>query len=276
MKFFQGFFKGLGHCFKSFQLIFSKELWPFMILPLLSWGLLFIIGLYSFSGLSNIIAENINTYFDIENIPETGVWYSFLKPFLTGYFSFIISIILKIVFFFIAGTLTKYVLLIFLSPVFSLLSEAVEKKLTHKTYSFSMVQLLKDIFRGIILSLRNMILEYLFMFLCFILTLLFPPLAIVTTPILFLVSWYFFGFTLFDYNFERHRLSIRDSIRIARKNMGLLCGIGMFYAFFISLPFFPGTFIGLALGPAVATTAATIAFLEIRNHLTYLSATHAK
>jgi hypothetical protein len=93
-----------------------------------------------------------------------------------------------------------------LSPVFSLLSEKADEKLTGNSYPFNLIQLLKDIVRGISINLRHMLLEYFFIFICFIISVAFPPLFIVTTPFLLFLG---FGNQLFAnyykksfYNFE--------------------------------------------------------------------------
>ena len=123
-----------------------------------------------------------------------------------------------------------------------------------------------DIFRGIGISIRNMLFEYFFIAICFIVTILFPPLAFITTPFLLFVSWYYVGFTMLDYNFERHKMGISQSAKFTRKNMGLACGIGATYAFFMLLP----AFIGLIFGPVIAVVGATTCFLEIKEKETAL------
>jgi CysZ protein len=260
MTFFSGFFKAIGNCFKGFSFIFEKGLWPYLFYPVLVWLLMWLGSIWLFASIAEYIAEVFNNFFDASEIPETGATLSFFKPFLTGYFSIIISWILKIVFWFISSTFIKYMTLIFLSPLFALLSESVEQKLNGNTYPFNFIQLLKDIGRGILMSLRNLFFEYLIIAGCFIVTLFFAPLAIITVPLLMIVSWYFLGFTMMDYNFERHKMSISQSIQFARKNKGLICGIGLVYSLFMMLPLF----LGIMFAPLLAVVGATISFLELK------------
>ena len=110
------------------------------------------------------------------------------------------------------------------------------------------------------MSLRNMFLEYFFIALCFVITLFFPPLIFLSAPFLLFVSWYFLGFTMMDYNFERHKMSVSQSVKFTRKNIGTACGIGAIYSFLMLLPWF----VGLMFGPVLAVVAATICFLEIK------------
>lgn len=260
MNFFSGFFKAIGNCFKGFSFIFEKGLWSYLFYPVLVWLLMWIGSILFFSAFAEYLAGVFNSFFDASEIPESGDTLSFLKPFLTGYFSFIVKWVLKIVFWFLSGTLVKYITLIFLSPLFALLSESVEQKINSNNYPFNFSQLLKDIGRGILMSLRNMFIEYLIIVGCFIVTLFFAPLAIITVPLLMLVSWFFLGFTMMDYNFERHKMSISQSVQFARKNKGLICGIGLVYSVFMLLPLF----LGIMFAPLLAVVGATISFLELK------------
>ena len=110
------------------------------------------------------------------------------------------------------------------------------------------------------MSLRNMLFEYLIIAVCFIATLFFAPLIVVTGPLLIIVSWYFSGFTMMDYNFERHKMSVSKSVQFARKNKGVICGIGLVYSLFMILPLF----LGIMFAPLLAVVGATICFLEIQ------------
>jgi CysZ protein len=266
MKFFSDFFKGIGNCFRAFTLLFERGLWPYMFVPVALWLLLWIASIYGLFVLAGGISDWLKDYISAESIPENGHWLSWARPFLVSKIGFLISIVLKIIFWFLSGTFIKYILLMLLSPVFALLSESAEEKLTGNKFPFSFKQLLKDILRGIAISLRNMILEYFFMFVCFILTLAFPPLAFVTTPFLLFLGWYYVGFTLLDYNSERHRFGVTQSTRFIKENMGYACGIGFVYSVFLALPFIVGSVIGMMFGPALAVVGATISFLEIRRN----------
>lgn len=264
MNFFKDLFNATGNCFKSFNLLFDKGLWPYLFYPILAWLVMWAGSVWLFAQLAIGIAGYVNEQLHFENIPDSGSWLSFAKPLLTGYFSTILAWIIKLTLWFLSGTVSKYITLMLLSPLFSLLSEATEEKLTGLNYPFNWAQFMKDIFRGIGISLRNMFLEYAIIAGCFIITLLFPPLFLITTPFLLLVSWYFTGFTMLDYNFERHRMSISQSVAFTRRHRGLACGIGMVYSLFMLLPLF----IGLMFGPVLAVIGACISFSELKQHST--------
>lgn len=266
MNFFQGFIKGFSNSFKSFDVLFNKGLWPFLLYPLVIWVLTWLLTLAGITVLADWFVNWSSQALEFDKIPDSGHWLSFAKPFLTGYFSVFIFWIVKILFWFISGTFSKYILLIVLSPLFALLSEIADEKLTGQKFPFSFPQLMKDIVRGTMISLRNMMIEFGFIIGCFLVTLFFPPLVIVTTPFLLIVSWYFTGFSLMDYNTERYRYNVRDSVRFIRANKGLVIGIGCVYWLFMSIPTFAGDIIGLTFGPAIASLGATVSFLELRKN----------
>lgn len=265
MSFFEGFYKAIANSFKGFSVIFEKGLWPYLFYPLILWLIMWGFSIWVFASMASQIAETINEKLSINDIPDTGAWLSFAKPFLTGYFSVIIAWILKLIFIVISSTFSRYLILIFLSPLFALLSESLEEKTTGNKHPFHAAQLVKDIFRGIGMSLRNMLFEYAIMALSFMVTMFFPPLIVVTAPLLFFISWYFIGFTMLDYNFERHKMSISQSIHFARKNKGTACGIGAIYYFLMLLP----SVIGIMFAPVIAVVGATICFLQIKNENTF-------
>jgi CysZ protein len=267
MIFFQGFLKAISNSFKGFSLVFEKGLWPYLFYPLILWFLMWAGSIWLFAGLANSFAEYFNQKLNLNDIPDSGNWLSFAKPFLTGYFSFILAWIFKIAFWFVSNTFSKYLVLIFFSPLFALLSESTEEKLNGNNFPFNFLQLIKDVFRGVLMSLRNMLLEYFFIALCFVITLFFPPLIFLSAPFLLVVSWYFLGFTMMDYNFERHKMSVSQSVKFTRKNMGTACGIGAIYSFLMLLPWF----VGLMFGPVLAVVGATICFLEIKKQNTLTS-----
>ncbi|MCE3229564.1 MAG: hypothetical protein K0S32_4115 [Bacteroidetes bacterium] len=265
MKFFSDFFKGIGNCFSAFGVLFGKNLWPYMFIPLIMWVLLWVGSIYFSFLAADGISEWLKSKMSAESIPEAGHWLSWIKPFLVSkWFGWLIAIIFKIIFWFVSGTFVKYFLLMIMSPVFALLSEHTEEKLTGNKFPFSWTQLLKDIVRGIAISLRNMLLEYTFIFFGFILCIAFPPLALVITPFLLFLGWYYVGFTLMDYNMERHKFSVSESTSFIRRNKGYACGIGLVYSFFLALPFLPGSILGIMFGPATAVVGSTLSFLEIR------------
>lgn len=259
MNFFAGFGKGVSSFFRAFNLVFGKGLWYYIFFPLILWLIMLLVSIYYTSELGDAIQTWIDA--QIKTIPEEGHWLSWLRGFEDGWLGIIAAWIIKIILWFVSGTFMKYLTLILLSPIFSLLSEAVAVRMGDKNVPFDFNQLLKDILRGIMISLRNMLIEYILLFICFIFCSIFPPLGIILTPLMFIAGWYFIGFSMIDYSSERNKIGFIKSIRFVRSNKGLACGIGFCYAMFMKLPM-----IGIMFGPTMAVAGATMAFNELRDN----------
>ena len=73
------------------------------------------------------------------------------------------------------------------------------------------------------------------------------------------------GYRLLNHG-QTFKMTISESVKFTRKNIGLACGIGLVYTVFMWLPFF----IGLMFGPALAVVGATISFLELKQKETVI------
>ncbi len=265
MKLFADFGKGFGNCFKAFSVIFEKGLWMYLFYPLIIWVLTWIASIYGLMALSDYLLDWLKSSLSIESITSGNSWLSFLTPKVTGTFGFIFSWILKLVFWFVGSVFSKYFILIILSPVFSLLSEKSEEKINGSNFPFSITQIIKDIVRGTLISLRNLSLELLISFALWLMAIFFPPLFFVTFPLGLIIGWYFVGFSMLDYSCERHKLSVSKGVKFIKENKGYAIGIGCVYSLFMGLPTIMGDIVGMMFGPAIAVVGATISFLEIKN-----------
>ena len=170
----------------------------------------------------------------------------------------VITILLKILMFFLVFRLNKYVTLIILSPVLAYLSERVEVILTGKDFPFDTAQFLKDVWRGVLLALRNMVIEISAVIILWALSFAIPILIPITAAILFFVSAYYYGFAMLDYSNERRRMGVKESIHYIRKHKGLTMGNGMVYQLLVNIPFF-----GAVVAPITAVVAATLSVHEL-------------
>jgi len=133
-----------------------------------------------------------------------------------------------------------------MSPVFAYLSEKTEKIVTRKTYPFNGEQWMRDLVRGIIITVRNMLYESGIILGIFILS--FIPvigwfIALLSTILLIFVSAYFYGFTYLDYSLERKKLTISQSVKFVRYHKGIAFATGLIFTISIIIPFC-GAFIG--------------------------------
>ncbi len=184
----------------------------------------------------------------------------YLKMFLSGF----LWIIIKVAFFIIFTYVNGYLVLAILSPLLAIISEKTEKIVLGKKYPFSMQQLLHDILRGIMIIFRNLFYE-LFLNILLLIATLIPILGqvigVLSPFILFGISSYFYGFSFIDYNSERHKLSVKESVAYVRKNGGLALSNGGLFSLFLMIPILGSLIAGVIA--IVSTVAATLAVLEI-------------
>lgn len=262
MKLLSDFGTGFANCFRAFTPLFEKGLWPFLFFNLFIWLGLWILSLYGIVSFAGYIDSLIEPYLSPDSATDTAVML-WLKPKLSGVFGFLIKWILHIIFWFLGSIFLKYFLLIILSPLFALLSEITDEKLSGKKFPFNFSQLLKDVLRGIAISLRNLLFELVISFGLWIVTIFIPPLAIITIPLGFVIGWYFVGFSIMDYNCERYKYNMSKSITFIKQHKGYAIGIGCVYSLFMALPTVAGDAIGIMFGPTLAVIAATMSFLKI-------------
>jgi CysZ protein len=262
MKFINGFGKGVAAFFSSLPFIFEKGLWHYLFYPLILWLLMWVAAIYAVGEFADWLKDWISAQLSLTSIPDSGHWLSWAKGFITGYLGFIIAWLVKIILWLISGTFMKYVILILLSPVFALLSESTEEKITGKKFPFSFSQLMKDILRGVAINLRNMVIELTLITIGFLICLPLPFLFVIVTPFLMFIGWYYIGFAMLDYSCERNKMGVRQSIRFVRENKGLACGIGFCYAFIMAIPFLGP--IAMSFCPVLAVAGATTSFITIK------------
>ena len=147
----------------------------------------------------------------------------------------------------------KYLILIISAPFMSPLSEKIEQMELgqSKRSGFNPAQLLSDLWRGLRISLRNIIREIGLTIVLLILG-LFPLFSVFTPVLIFLVQAYYAGFGNMDYTLERYH-GVRGSVQFVRKHKGLALGNGSIFMLAMTIPF-----IGVLLIIPLATIASTI------------------
>ena len=168
-------------------------------------------------------------------------------------FFFILGqLILQLVLLFVYFSWFKYLFLIIGSPVFAYISERTEAIINGTEYPFDLKQFWKDIIRGTAIAIRNTLWQTVYMVSIFILA--FIPVIGWATPVLVLfIECYYFGFSMLDYNSERRKLSVSQSIDFIGKHKGLAIGNGIVFYLMHGLPI-----IGWIFAPTYAVIAATL------------------
>lgn len=250
LSFFQQFGLAIKSYGKAISFVFEKGLWMYFVYTIAIACLLTFGGMQLLHSLSDWIKEWIMSYVNIES--DDGI-FSFLGTAL----NVLLAVGLKILFFFVFSTFSKYILLILMSPIMALISERTEEIITGKVYPFNIGQFIKDIGRGVVIALRNMFIEFGFIFLGFFVMWI-PVIGWVFALFLIVVSYYFYGFSMIDYVSERRKMRISQSTAYVRKHKGLAIGNGFIFSLIFTIPF-----IGAIIAAVIAPVAACIAVLEI-------------
>ncbi|WP_075602615.1 EI24 domain-containing protein [Saccharicrinis aurantiacus] len=254
MTFFKDFSKGIKAYSKASKFLIHHKLTWFFIFPILLNILLFILGYASTVSLSSKAIAELNSWISIET------WEFWGSGVLYDVIFFLINILIRLLFISIFAFIGGYFVLILLSPIYAILSEKVEQKLTGNEYPFSIKQFAKDVWRGILLALRNLGLEIIITIGLFALSFV-PVVGLVSGPLLFLVTAYFYGFSFMDYTMERQNLNLNQSINFAKTNKGLTVGNGTIFSAILLIPYIGVLISGFV--SIIAITAATISTIEL-------------
>lgn len=215
MRFFRNLWVGLRAYAKAFRFIIDHQLYWYVLIPAI-----LMLGIYELGIIIQLHAPEVKA----TNMNEI-IWY-------------MIRLLLEISVALLFMRFAKYLVVILLSPLFSHLSQKVEFSLTGNTYEFSMTQLIHDVKRGFRIAIRNIMWEYTFFLLVYLVVSLGwseaneSPLFL----LIFVIGFYYYGFSFLDYVNERLRLNVDQSVQFARKNRGLAVSIGAVYSIMIWMP----------------------------------------
>lgn len=241
----------LGTGFSSYShaatFISEHKLGKYFLYPVIIMAVLFIASLFGIMELSKALGDWLLGLTGLNEPGDDGA-----MGFLKGGISFLLGIIIKIFLFFIYLWFQKYIVLILMSPVLALLSERVDEIRTGQKYPFDTDQFIRDVVRGIGIALRNMFIEFAVIILCFFISWI-PVIGWLSPIFLFIVSAYFYGFSMIDYTSERRKLTIRQSVAFIRRNKGLAVGNGLVYSVIFMIPF-----LGVVVAPVLGVVAATL------------------
>ncbi len=250
MQFFTDFGKGISYHFKACRFIAKHNLWGYFIYPVVIMAVLVIFGFWSTFALGSELADYILSLIDIPD-PGEG-WLHWVHLILT----FVIGLILKVLLLFIVGALLKFIVLILCSPVMALLSERIDEINSGQKFPFVLSQFLYDIFRGILVTFRTMFFQTLIFIACIFIGWI-PILGWIVIPFLWIVSWYFLGFNMMDYTYERRKMNISSGAGFTQKHKGIAIGNGMVFSLLLWIPY-----LGIALGPIISVVAGTLATID--------------
>ncbi|HNF29910.1 MAG TPA: EI24 domain-containing protein [Chitinophagaceae bacterium] len=235
---------------KAHLFIQKYKLWKWIILPGLFYCILFLVGMYFFGNTANSFIEWLKGFL-INSLNKVNSSFLNFVVTLSGIMIWVILMLLYFSFF-------KYFFLIVGSPIFAYLSEKTASIIEGKDYPFNFSQILKDIVRGIRISLRNALWQTVYLFSILIIGMI--PLVGWFVPVLaLLIECYYYGFSMLDYSMERNKKSVFESVNYIGVHKGLAIGNGFVFYTMHLLPV-----IGWVLAPAYAVIAATLSIYDLK------------
>jgi CysZ protein len=227
--------------------------WMFL-LPVILWVLLAYALFVLFQGPVEHLSAWVGGMLGLpmEESAEGGLWEGF-KAFINGARELIVLLLLKLFIAYLLFTFNKYIVLVLLAPLLAYASERTEEVLTGNRFPFSWAILLRDAWRGVRIAVRNGFLELVITVLLWVVTLLVPLVVPITAPLLFMVSAYFYGFSTFDYVFERRRFAVRESVRAINARAGAVLANGALFALLMKVPL-----LGMMCAPLMGTVGAVL------------------
>jgi CysZ protein len=250
---FKNFKLGVNTYGEAHHFIIKHKLWGYVLLPGIINIVLLLLVIFFGWHLASRITDYAFDYLGLNNDPE-----GFLKYLVVGFY-YVLKFGLRVIFVLLYIMFYKYIVLMLISPFLAMLSEKTEKIIYGNQYTFNFKQYIKDLIRGNILVLRNVIAELLWLIVFFFFSYI-PIIGLIGPVILFIIACYFFGFFMIDYCSERHKMSIRESVHFVRANKGFAMANGIIFYLLLIIPV-----VGIMIAPSYSVVAATIGTERIRN-----------
>ena len=237
--------------FKAHRFIQRHRLWLWILIPGLIYMLMFMTGMYYFWKSSDDAISYISHLIGIDS------WLRTVENRFINFLFIMGEMMIRVIMVFFYFSLFKYLFLIIGSPLFAYLSEKTESIISGEKFKFSFRQFRSDIVRGVKLSFRNTLWQT--VYLIFLVICSFVPLLGWITPLISLfVECFYYGFSMYDYSCERHKLTASQSIVFINRHKGLAIGNGMIFYLMHLIPF-----LGWVLAPSYSVVAATISLYEL-------------
>lgn len=142
------------------------------------------------------------------------------------------------------------------TPYFSFISEKVHKILTKTSKPFTFKGWLKEIGRGLKLSITNSIKQLGFVLMITLISLI-PIIGIFSPLLTFIVQAYYNGILMTDYSLEREGYNLKESKKFYSQNKPIMFSIGLGFMFLLLIPV-----VGWFLAPTYALTASSLYFFN--------------
>lgn len=231
--------KGIKAYLQAFSYIHEHKLWNYLFFSgLISFFVcLLIFGTAYYS--SDIITDKIIRLYPFEwgksVIQNAGYWIIFLLLLIICLF------------------LLKYIIIIALGPLLSILSEKIEsiEKPGMISPPLNIKNLASGFLRGLKINVRNIFMELWYTILLLIMSLV-PLLSVISGPLIVFVQSYYAGFGNYDLYLERH-LSYRESIKFLRMRRTGSATNGIIFLTLLAIPV-----LGWVFAPFLSVVAASL------------------
>lgn len=237
---------------QAHRFIREHRLWKWILVPGVLYTILFVAGMWLFWQSSNEAVSWLSRSIGLEG------WLQAQRSALLSFLALMAGLILRLVLVLFYFSLFKFLFLIVGSPLFAYLSEKTESILEGTDTPFSLRQLLRDIWRGTRLALRNALWQTVYTVSLLLLSLI-PVVGWITPVVALLLECFYYGFSMLDYSCERAKLSPAQSIDFISRHRGLAIGNGMMFYGMHAIPV-----VGWVLAPAYAVVAATLSLYRVK------------
>lgn len=251
MNFIQGIKQGIQGYSDAITLVRQQKMYGLVLLSCLFY--LIVIGIAAWLmwlGIDSML-ESIYQWAWVKRFTEWTSSYPWILTITK------IGIYLSSFFFFVS--IYKYLFLALASPLYAYISERTAEVQLQKKFSFVLSQFIADVWRGILISIKNFFNQLALTILFFLLSFI-PIVGWFFSIAIILTDCYYYGFSMLDYNCERDKMSIRDSRQLIRRHRGLAIGNGLIMYISFMVPI-----IGITLVAPLSAIAACISYTKIHN-----------
>jgi len=240
----------IRHYGDAIQLVRKHKMFPLLFVSFFLFLLILTICGFGIYAGNNALIEWIMS------LSWVRAWNSFFED--APWIITIFKVGINIATFFLFISFYKFVFLALASPLYAYISEKGAEKYKGVTYPFVWAQFIKDIIRGVRISIRNLFKQLLLTLLLFILSFI-PVIGFIFAFLILMLDAYYYGFAMLDYCNERDKKTMRQSIRWIKSHRGLALGNGLiFYASMVLLPV-----IGVIFIAPLSAIAAMISYFHI-------------
>lgn len=157
---------------------------------------------------------------------------------------------------FLFDQLMVFIILTVLSPMNGFLSEKIEREDSKTAVEFDWSMLANSLLRAIFLVILLLIMEFAVIFVYWLIS-LFIDSPRLDALAYFLIAAFFYGFSFYDYNLERHREDVFSSIDFSFKHIASVLLTGTIFSVLLSIPY-----LGVIIAPVVATMLSTWVYIK--------------